>query len=332
MKRAAFTLVELLVVIAIIATLIGLLLPAIQRAREAASRLKCQNNLKQIGQATHVHHGAHQRLPSGSTAPPSQLSVQAQLLPNLEQQSRYDQFDPTVGAHAVAANYNGRVGDIVILMCPSDPSSGAATDEAPPPGVTPEATGRCNYYGNAGAHGWFRESSGALVKPAQLAGVFAIDSRVTFENITDGATNTVLFAEVRRGAAPKHDRFDVTLVLPAIWGGNPPNNANNLGPLNDNLAAVCNAAATTTNVSGLQYYRGNPHTSHYTHTLPPNYTGRDCMSHIGDQFHLAARSNHPGGVNVVMADGSVRFINQTIRPDVWQSLGTRSGGETVSPD
>lgn len=327
MKRSAFTLIELLVAIAIIATLIGLLLPAVQRAREAASRAKCQNNLKQIGLAAHSYHSAHHRFPAGATGAPSQLSVQGQLLPFLEQQSRYDRFDLSVSAHGTPTNYYGRVGDISALMCPSDPSKGAVDDEGPPPNISPIATGRSNYYGNAGAHGWFRDSSGSLIKPVILAGVFALNSWVSTEMITDGASNTLLFAEILRGAGPNHDRLDVTLVSPATWGSDPPNNPNNLGPINASLAGTCNAAATTTNVTGLQFYRGNPHTCLYTHTVPPNYTGRDCMSHVGDQFHLAARSNHRGGVNAVTADGSVRFIKDSVRPEVWKGVGTRCGGE-----
>src|ERR1700754_649154 len=97
--RLGFTLIELLVVIAIIAILIGLLLPAVQRVREAASRVKCQNNLKQIGVAAHNYHTSNSRFPPGATATPSQMSVQGVLLPYVEQSSTYDLFDLTVSAH-----------------------------------------------------------------------------------------------------------------------------------------------------------------------------------------------------------------------------------------
>jgi len=330
MKRTAFTLVELLVVIAIIATLIGLLLPAIQQAREAASRAKCQSNLKQMGLAAQTYYGDNQRFPPGTTPTPSQMSVQGLLLPYLEQQNRYNLFDLSLSSHAEPKNYAARIQDVVFYLCPSDRSSGSALDEGPPPGVTPVPTGRLNYYGNIGAHGWWRDSTTTTVKPAELMGMFARESAVTIEQISDGASNTVLFAEIRRGGAPNHDRFDVTLL--GTWGASPANNPNNRGPINTGLAASCNAAVSTTNVTGLQYYRGNLHTSLYTHTVPPNYQGRDCMSLFGDQFHLAARSNHVGGVNIVLANGTVKFVKNTILPDVWQAYGTRNGGEVVSFD
>ena len=323
--RRALTQIELLVVIAIIAVLVGLLLPAIQRAREAASRIRCENNLKQFGIAAHGYHNANYRFPPGSSGPPSRLSVQGALLPFLDQQRGYELFDLTTSAHGTPGNYKARIQKIPFYLCPSDGSGGFMTDEAPPVGTTPEADGRCNYYGNAGAHGWFMESSGSLSKPSRLTGAFGLNSTVSTQAITDGCSNTVLFSEVLRGAAPNRDRFDVTVI--STWGSNPPTNPNNFGPIDASLAASCDAAASTINVTGLQYYRGNAHTSLYTHTVPPNYTGRDCINFLGDQFHLAARSRHDHGVNGGMADGSVRFLKDSIAFEVWKAYGTRSGDE-----
>lgn len=334
MKRSAFTLVELLVVIAIIAILISLLLPAIQRVREAASRLKCQNNLKQIGLAAHIYHSTFAKFPPGATPAPSSLSVQGLLLPYLEQQAKYDLFDQRVNCFGTTVNYPARIQEVTTYICPSDGSSGAHVDEGPPPGVSPAVTGRNNYYANAGAHGWWQDSSGSLKKPTNVMGMFASNSAVKLEQVADGTSSTILFAEILRSAEPNHDRLDITFttVGSGAWGPNPHTNVNNLAPINPALAAKCNAAAVTFNDrSGLQYYYGLPVTAAYTHTVPPNYSGRDCYR-PPDQFHLASRSKHPGGVNVVLVDGSVRFVNDTIRPDIWQAFGTRCGGEAVGFD
>jgi prepilin-type N-terminal cleavage/methylation domain-containing protein/prepilin-type processing-associated H-X9-DG protein len=332
MKKSGFTLIELLVVIAIIALLIGLLLPAVQKVRAAAARTRCTNNLKQIALAAHNYHDAKDRLPPGATPAPGQDSVHVLLLPYLEQTAKYQQFDLTKDAFADPVNSAGRTQDVPTYLCPADPSAGVSLDINPPAGVSPGPSGRSNYYGNVGAHGWWKDASGSVTKPARWAGVFAFDSRNRLSDITDGTSNTALFAEVKRGAAPDHDQLDVTQVLPPQWGApaaNPTMNPNNLTP-----PAACTSMAPGNNLTGLQYYRGStPLAALYTHTVPPNYAGRDCIAvATGDQFHLAARSYHPGGVNLALADGSVHFIADTILPATWKALGTRSGGEAVGLD
>jgi len=339
MKRAAFTLVELLVVIAIIATIVGMFLPAIQKAREAAYRARCQNNLKQIGLACLNYASANGDVfPCGATANPPEISVQVLLLPFLEQQSKYSQFNQSQIC-ILSGSFYGRVGDVPVFICPTDYSSGFVLDSTFPAGASAANAGRSNYYGNAGAHAWWRDSQGSEKKLPELAGVFGFSTSVyvPVTAITDGVSNTAMFAEVRRGASPGHDATDVTTVLPApistAWQStpneNPASNPNNFAPLPPAFVANCNAAATTANITGLKYYLGNPNTALYTHTLPPNYSGRDCMLETGDQFHLASRSSHPGGVNIVLCDGSVQFISTNIDFSIWTAYGTRAGGEVV---
>src|SRR5215468_400481 len=122
-RRLGFTLIELLVVIAIIATLIGLLLPAVQKVREAAARTKCQNNLKQIGIALHSYHSANESLPPPSTTTPSVASLHVLLLPYVEQQAAYQSFNLTKSVVTDPTSYAGRIVQVPIYLCPSDPST-----------------------------------------------------------------------------------------------------------------------------------------------------------------------------------------------------------------
>src|SRR5262249_30658821 len=188
-RRAGFTLIELLVVIAIIGILIGLLLAAVQAVRATAARLQCQNNLKQIGLAAHLYHGDVGCFPPG-VALPARASALVPLLPYLEQANRYNLFDFRQDVTA-PANARARAGDLAILLCPSDPSTGAFVDP-----VGRAMVGRTNYYANLGSHAWW------LNCDQTTGGTFYVSSRVRLTDITDGASNTALFAEVKRGGHP----------------------------------------------------------------------------------------------------------------------------------
>lgn len=333
MRRQAFTLIELLVVIAIIGILVSLLLPAVQKVRESANRTKCANNLKQIGLAAAGYATRFGRLPPGLTATPSFASSLVFLLPDIEQDARYKAFNLQADVSTSSTSSGGRTGDVPIFLCPSDPSTGFIVDPSPPAGQTAGNVGRTNYQANLGTHGWQRNqnSAGNQIKNPVYTGPFGLDSAVRILDIADGASNTVLYAEIKRGAAPNNDTTNVTRVPIPSWDNTPVNmatNPNNLSP-----CAACNTATLTYNFAGLQYYRGFYITALYTHTVPPNNPGRDCVRTVTAasdvQGHLAARSFHPGGVNVVLADGAVRFIKDQITLTTWKALGTRAGGETV---
>ncbi len=357
--RPAFTLIELLVVIAIIAILIGLLLPAVQKVREAAARMKCSNNLKQMGLAAHNYESANGYLPPqfgtvnvNGAVGTNDASPQALILPYVEQSNKYAQFNFNYktwnDAAAVAGlppapgvNLPARTQDIPIYLCPSDPSgTQRASDDV---NLANGAQGRLNYFACLGttSTGLFGTAAGpgggifsrGIVTPGQtLKGVPLVQ-------VSDGTSNTALFAEVMRTTHPwpavSGVRDNTVIVLDSSV------TAASVASDADGRAIPSCATGTPWNSSikyvGLQFERDLWGTAYYTHTLPPNWNrrvpGGNQQYNCGDtsitHFHVAASSYHSGGVNVVMADGSVRFVPDGISFSTWQAMGSMNGGEVV---
>jgi prepilin-type N-terminal cleavage/methylation domain-containing protein/prepilin-type processing-associated H-X9-DG protein len=346
-RRSGFTLIELLVVIAIIAILIGLLLPAVQKVREAAARTKCQNNLKQMGLAAHNFESAYATLPPGEWIRPSdggtsRPSWACVILSFVEQASKYSQFDFAYDVHAppdATKNVAARAQDVPIFLCPSDPSEARFTVTLADGTVQP--VGRLNYFGNMGSVSDCRIIDGrAGIFNGEFSSLTAGQKPkgLPIAQIPDGTSNTVMFAEVMK-------KFGDTTVV--NYTTNRASDAIDTGLLltdgrTDSGCKAGSSAATRINYLGLQYYRGGiVQNSFYNNTLPPNWnrsTGDATTQRYtcGDasfrRAHIAASSYHSGVVNVCMGDGSVRSVRDSVDFAVWQAVGTRGNGEALTLD
>jgi prepilin-type N-terminal cleavage/methylation domain-containing protein/prepilin-type processing-associated H-X9-DG protein len=312
-RRPAFTLIELLVVIAIIAALIGLLLPAVQKVREAAARMKCQSHLKQIALAAHNHHSNYGYFPAGAAyknaALPAQqawygpwdgspyLSVYVPLLPFLEQDALHQKYQANIDDPDVAA------AALKVWVCPSD--------YMPDPAVY--LAGAYTYGLTSYGANWGTTRPPTFPTPLVKDGVFEFNTKTTVTDVTDGSSQTILFGEGSHYeplfgflyAAAKTNQYYYSYVG-GYW-------------------------CTNTSTARMAVDRIN-------YTLPasiatnPPAVGSAAWRDAATKRQACYGSMHPGGCNMAFTDGSVRFVSETITLITLQALSTKAGGEVVSGD
>ena len=348
--RAGFTLVELLVVIAIIGILISLLLPAVQAAREAARRMSCTNNLKQWGLALHNYHDTNNAFPGMALNPPSvgtshserSFSVQARLLPYMEQSALHELIDYNsivVGGTGMSISLHTDILNACryqhkIFRCPSDPISDTVQVAFKGAADSVESIGPGNYVVCSGS-GYTPVST-----TTRTNGLFHYGSHYTFGAINDGTSNTVSMSEtlVGEGGDPAFEDLAFMTLEDAIQSKQYRNFAYMRAymtwaadPVDGGVAHV--RSLETDGLGwlkqrGCSWIAGIPHFTVFNNYMTPNAPVPDFWSM--NSGYYAARSMHTGGVNAQFADGSIHFVSETVDPNIWRGLSTRNGGEVTS--
>ena len=303
-------------VIAIIAILIGLLLPAVQKVREAASRAKCQNNLKQLGLAMHNYESANNTFPSARKPFPLVFSPIARMLPYVEQanlEKLLDFTQPPLDFYGTGTNPNDNSSPnapskmtLTLLLCPSD-------------GVGPKVPG--SEYGGTNYVACVGTGTISYGLIADGDGIFTqVPQRIL--SITDGTSNTVAFAETLLGngaTSTGSTPGDYRRELYSLTGGA------------DTTPTACEGATggAWAGTRSAKWIDGHYGSTLYNHYYTPNSKNWDCGNGSHNKGLTSARSSHTGGINVLFADGSLHFIRDSIDSTTWRNLSTRAGSEVI---
>lgn len=327
-----FTLIELLVVIAIIAVLIALLLPAVQAAREAARRIQCVNNMKQLGLAIHNYESSNNVLPAARYGYPYLWSSLASLLPFIEAANMSNalnfSFYASVNQLPVVQNATAEATVVAMFLCPSDGVMRVDTN-----------WGATNYLACAGT-GTINNGNFNIVAGAQLPdGPMYNTSSVRFAQITDGLSSTTAYGETVLGTG--------TNTTP---GSVPPANAkrqfalfNTSGYFTNTLPASqfvlpstfipsCQTPDTWAGDRGREWPRGSFFMASYNHFYTPNSKYPDCTDSGRNAGVSGPRSFHAGGTNLLFLDGHVSFVKDSVSLSTFRSIATIGGGEVLSAD
>lgn len=359
MRRRGFTLIEVLVVITIIAVLIALLLPAVQAAREAARRIGCINNLKQMSLACHNYQDAYGTFPMGASSAiydasgaynvKQNMSIHAAILPFMEQNPIYNAINFDFGCENESAvlcyfvNSTGTSGKLSAFCCPSDPNAGVLDYNNLP--------NTNNYYGCVGTTTTFSQiGTDAPYSSLNVAsihmptsGLFGFQLANGIQACVDGTSGTIALAEATVGNPIQQagqKRVSVVNVTGLRGFENFDISSLGLGSARTALG-VCQTAWEKGGAPDLQrgenWAHGSMRTTLFNTVGTPNlfngsWTYCSRISSGARSDFNNADSYHPGGVNVAMADGSVRFIKSTIDMATWMALGTKGGGEIVGVD
>jgi len=313
LRHRGFTLIELLVVIAIIAVLIALLLPAVQQAREAARRSQCKNSLKQIGLAMHNYYDTHSVFPMGLTFDTSNASYWdytgigwgARILPFIEQSALFNNISYN-SQEPGTSNISVSRADLPIYRCPSDP------------GRRPSANyGPTNYVICSGSAAQAAAWGGGGVGKNNGTSVLYSNSKTRFADITDGTSNTMMISECLVGTPYENDQsYGYTEVLTCSK--------------NTHYGGSSTTTSKSRGASWFTMYNDRGATFAYTTTLPPNSL-RDvyACTYSLSSYNADAESQHEGGVQILLSDGSVRFVSENIHLPTWQNLGNKSDGNVM---
>ena len=339
-RRHAFTLIELLVVIAIIAVLIALLLPAVQMAREAARRTDCRNHLKQFGLAIHNYASTHLVLPFGRVE--CQLGLEgghnafALLLPYMDQTPLYNAINFSMPLHASSCggfgllapnsgivNSTARLSRVETFLCPSDANMPNTTQLGR---VFPGNNYRLNTgfgtrdrdetAGNANTMNGLNPGRPCSFK-IDLGGLFSVWSSVQFRDVRDGLSNTAAMTEDLKGDHTPDGQGTDWMELPVT-------------ALFSEASCTPGSGAFVAEAGRRWWGDESYYDIFYNHWRTPNDKRPNCINSNGNRAIMSPKSYHLGGVNLLMADGAVKFVGSNVDQRVWWSIGSRECQEAIS--